>query len=248
MALEKAIFGNVDWNDVDTVAPTFISFVDSVVSMESIMDLPSNVAFEIVDILKDKMLGNIYVNVAEARGIGSTLWGWITYPFSWWSSNEDDKPITEQLVASTTYGPYDNIEVGKHNVTVWCNDQTCTTMKCDKHGCRNNTCNIYDTNLIGECREYHTDVQPEEPISSVSSTESVLKPIDDNKITEGLTNDEHSTKSPYTSTTETVEESTKNQNIAERPLQLEVVLSSSVTEKETTVYSNDEASALNKQT
>nr|XP_034832397.1 uncharacterized protein LOC117989182 [Maniola hyperantus] len=109
MALEQAIFGDVDWNDVDTVAPIFMSFVgkyirgvltfcsqslchsmncakkichhrictpdnrfnqkghcsgnnetDSVAAMESIMDLPSNIGFEIVDILKDKMLGKLY--------------------------------------------------------------------------------------------------------------------------------------------------------------------------------------------
>lgn len=33
---------------------------DSIASMESIMDLPSNVAFEIVDILQNKMLGKIF--------------------------------------------------------------------------------------------------------------------------------------------------------------------------------------------
>ncbi|XP_045772797.1 uncharacterized protein LOC123872523 [Maniola jurtina] len=109
VALEQAIFGDVDWNDVDTVAPIFMSFVgkyirgiltfcsqslchsmncakkiclhrictpdnrfnqrghcsgnnetDSVAAMESIMDLPSNIGFQIVDILKDKMLGKLY--------------------------------------------------------------------------------------------------------------------------------------------------------------------------------------------
>ncbi|XP_022837769.1 uncharacterized protein LOC111364957 [Spodoptera litura] len=107
--LEQAIFGNVDWDDVETVAPAFMSFVgkyirgvltfcsqkvchsmkcanktclhrvcrpsdrlnnrghcagtnstDSLASMESIMDLPSNIAFEIVDILQNKMLGKIF--------------------------------------------------------------------------------------------------------------------------------------------------------------------------------------------
>ncbi|KAI5637270.1 hypothetical protein NE865_10000 [Phthorimaea operculella] len=111
-ALEKAIFGDVNWDDVDTVAPVFLSFVgkylngaltfcsqnvchsmkcsqktcvhrichptdrwnqrghcagsnktDSVASLESIMDLPSNVAFEIVDILQDKMLGKLFGKV-----------------------------------------------------------------------------------------------------------------------------------------------------------------------------------------
>ncbi|XP_075978312.1 uncharacterized protein LOC142977993 [Anticarsia gemmatalis] len=108
-ALEQAIFGEVDWDDIDAVAPAFMSFVgkyvrgiltfcsqqvchsmkcanktclhrvcapsdrlnnkghcagssktDSVASMESIMDLPSNIAFEIVDILQNKMLGKVF--------------------------------------------------------------------------------------------------------------------------------------------------------------------------------------------
>lgn len=145
-ALERAIFGDINWDDVDTVAPVFMSFVgkylrgvltfcsqnvchsmkcadktcvhrlcvpndrwnqrghcygsndtgkhisiiqtpilatkifythalkylfnlffllvtDSVASLESIMDLPSNVAFEIVDILQDKMLGKLFGKV-----------------------------------------------------------------------------------------------------------------------------------------------------------------------------------------
>ncbi|CAG9786812.1 unnamed protein product [Diatraea saccharalis] len=304
MALEKAIFGNIDWNDIDTIAPTFISFVgkyvhgiltfcsdtichsmkcanatcvhrtctpelrfnhighcsgcntsDSVVSMESIMDLPSNVVFEIVDILKEKLLGKLYVQLAlskptensvtEGRGIGSTLWGWITYPFSWWSSNDNDQPINEQLVASTTYGPYDNIEVGRHNVTVWCNDQTCTTMKCDKIGCRNNTCNIYDTDLTGECRGYHTEVDPEKPID-VSPSEPALKPLDDNVITENTTkrdNTQPQSTEPQKVTVMTTpsgeQDIKKNQNTAETPIELEAMLSSSVTEKETSAINND---------
>ncbi|XP_047991213.1 uncharacterized protein LOC125230188 [Leguminivora glycinivorella] len=108
-ALEEAIFGKVDWNDVDTVAPAFLSFMgkyirgalsfcsdsichsmkcaemmcvhrtcaptdrtnnrghcagsnttDSVASMESIMDLPSTLALETVDILQQKMLGKLF--------------------------------------------------------------------------------------------------------------------------------------------------------------------------------------------
>lgn len=31
--------------------------------MESVMDLPSNITFEVVDILQDKMLGNLYGKV-----------------------------------------------------------------------------------------------------------------------------------------------------------------------------------------
>ncbi|KPJ08533.1 hypothetical protein RR48_12286 [Papilio machaon] len=109
MALEHAIFGNVDWNDVDTIAPVFLSFMgkyirgiltfcsqktchsmkcvdkscihricspenrfnhrghcngsnrtDSVATLETVMDLPSNLALEIVDILQDKMLGKVF--------------------------------------------------------------------------------------------------------------------------------------------------------------------------------------------
>ncbi|XP_045483859.1 probable serine/threonine-protein kinase DDB_G0286465 [Pieris rapae] len=118
IALERAIFGEVDWNDVDTVAPVFISFVgkyihgvltfcsdsvchsmkcanktcvhrncnienrynkmghclgnnstDSVAKMESIMDLPSNLALEIVDILQDKMLGKMFGKITICIGI-----------------------------------------------------------------------------------------------------------------------------------------------------------------------------------
>ncbi|XP_045518049.1 putative uncharacterized protein DDB_G0277255 [Pieris brassicae] len=117
IALERAIFGEVDWNDVDTIAPVFISFVgkyihgvltfcsdsvchsmkcankrcvhrncdtenrynkmghclgnnstDSVAKMESIMDLPSNLALEIVDILQDKMLGKMYGKITICIG------------------------------------------------------------------------------------------------------------------------------------------------------------------------------------
>ncbi|XP_073956745.1 uncharacterized protein [Choristoneura fumiferana] len=111
-ALEQAIFGDVDWDDVGTVAPVFMSFMgkyirgvltfcsesichsmkcadkncvhricapsdrlnnkghctgsnstDSVASMEAILDLPSNVALEIVDILQDKLLGKLFGKV-----------------------------------------------------------------------------------------------------------------------------------------------------------------------------------------
>ncbi|XP_050680011.1 uncharacterized protein LOC126975937 [Leptidea sinapis] len=104
VALEKAIFGEVNWDDMDTIAPVFMSFVgkyvrgmltfcsekkchsmkcadkscvhrichpehrfnnrghclgsnrtDSTATMGSIVDLPSNLAFEIVDILQDKL-------------------------------------------------------------------------------------------------------------------------------------------------------------------------------------------------
>ncbi|XP_045498324.1 integrator complex subunit 1 homolog [Colias croceus] len=109
VALEKAIFGEVNWNDMDTVVPVFISFfgkyvrgvltfcsdtichsmkcadkiclhrkcdpinrynnkghcvgtnsTDSTAKMESTMDLPSNVAFEIVDILNEKLNAKMF--------------------------------------------------------------------------------------------------------------------------------------------------------------------------------------------
>lgn len=46
----------------ETISKILMLFfvTDSVASLESIMDLPSNVAFEIVDILQDKMLGKLF--------------------------------------------------------------------------------------------------------------------------------------------------------------------------------------------
>jgi hypothetical protein len=150
---------------------------------------------------------------------------------------------------------FDNIEIGKHNVTIWCNDQTCTTMKCDKYGCRNNTCNIYDTDLTGECREYHINFNPEEPsppelIISVSNPqdhnhiteepvqEGTQKPestvvttkesnkIDSIKLIENLT-----TMAPLTSKIiDNIDNENKDNNVAARPLELEAVLSSTVTD------------------
>lgn len=157
--------------------------------------------------------------LGEARGVGSTLWGWITYPFSWWSSG-DQAPVNDQLIGSTTYGPYDTISLGNNNVTVWCNDQTCTTMKCDPSGCSNITCNIYDTNMSGECRVYNMFAKPEEPIPTkpAESTDPTLQ----DKVTEG--------SKPEIASVIPVPSTTQKEPIDEHPLELEAVLSSTVTE------------------
>ncbi|XP_014367200.2 uncharacterized protein LOC106717796 [Papilio machaon] len=146
-----------------------------------------------------------YVN--EGRGIGSTLWGWITYPFTWWNSSS-----TENEIETTTsvFTHDNNIEIAKHNVTVWCNDQTCTTMKCDKDGCNNVTCNIYDTDMSGMCREY--TIKPEE--------------IPTNKPITQVTEEQ---KTTVVTTVETSSlPSITNAGVEERPLELEAVLSSTV--------------------
>lgn len=151
-------------------------------------------------------------NVVESRGIGSTIWDWITYPFSWWSSNPiETPPESEQLVGIVSNH---DIEIGKHNVTVWCNDQTCTTMRCDKYGCVNVTCNIYDTDLNGECRKYNTSSQEEQP--TVPSEPE--KPVAE----------ETSSKIPVTTEESVIENDHSNDD---RPLELEVLMSSTVTEK-----------------
>ncbi|KAJ2949181.1 hypothetical protein O0L34_g6123 [Tuta absoluta] len=152
--------------------------------------------------------------LTEGRGIGSTLWGWISYPFSWWSS--EPAPVNDQLIGPPTYGPFDNIEIAKRNVTVWCNDQTCTTMKCDKFGCKNVTCNIYDTDMRGECREYNTDLKPEEP-APPKPTQAVVT----------VSTPASTVSTAATSTTVTSEQPSPAE---EHPLELEAVLSSTVTE------------------
>lgn len=94
-------------------------------------------------------------------------------------------------------------------------------MKCDKYGCKNVTCNIYDTDLRGECREYNTIVKPEEAVPSKPPT--VTEPTLQDKIL-------NITKAPELSLS-TVNETNINQAVEERPLELEAVLSSTVTEK-----------------
>lgn len=154
-------------------------------------------------------------DASQTRGIGYTVWGWITYPFSWWSSESDDLSTKDggHTTMSTTHGPYDNIEIGRRNVTVWCNEQTCTTMRCDKTGCYNMTCNIYDTDLMGECRIYNT----------ITSTAVNLKPIE--HFTQSTIEEKSETTSvkPISTTVQT--ESIK----VEQPLELEAVMSSTIT-------------------
>ncbi|XP_050680032.1 uncharacterized protein LOC126975949 [Leptidea sinapis] len=161
-------------------------------------------------------------NLNEGRGVASTLWGWISYPFTWWSYGAPDFDLGDPSTGSPTNEPF-NIEIGKHNVTVWCNDQTCTTMRCDKFGCSNVTCNIYDTDLTGECRSYNTLPKPDDNIAS-QSTEALPKPEQGNnnetndKVPEGTVNEPSSAQED------------KDHHIDEKPLQLEAVLSSTVTE------------------
>ena len=100
----------------------------------------------------------------------SSIWGWITYPYYWWSSEETEQPVTEQLLGSPTNNPNDIVDIRSHNVTIWCNDQTCTTMKCDKTQCRNISCSIYDTDYKGECREYNNVTDSEKN----KTTETIL--------------------------------------------------------------------------
>ncbi|XP_028162933.1 uncharacterized protein LOC114354646 [Ostrinia furnacalis] len=152
--------------------------------------------------------------LTQGRGIvssiGSTLWEYIKYPFTWWSSGEQEPtPITDQLVASTTYGPNDSIELGKHNVTVWCNEQTCTTMKCNKDGCKNNTCSMYDTYQDGECREYTTIVDPDKPMTPLEPTtiSSLPQSHESTKFSPQVM--EQSTKSPAVATAINDENTTK---------------------------------------
>lgn len=139
----------------------------------------------------------------EGRGIMSTIWGWITYPFSWWSSEEQVEPSTEKLVASTTVNPNEVTEIGSNNVTIWCNDQTCTTMKCNKTVCRNVTCSIYDTDVRGECREYTTlpDIPDVQSVTTESSKTTISSSVNDKDV---------------------------NTATEEHPLELEAVLSSTV--------------------
>ncbi|CAB3227181.1 unnamed protein product [Arctia plantaginis] len=152
--------------------------------------------------------------LSEGRGIISTIWDWITYPFTWWSSTEPEKPVTEQLIGSTTANQNDVVETSNSNITVWCNDQTCTTMRCDKTGCKNVTCNVYDTNVKGECREYNILVEEEH---------AVLMPTD------------ATTKAPvHIETTEMLQASSekpstdKDNVVVEQPLELEAIISSTV--------------------
>lgn len=112
-------------------------------------------------------------DITNGPGVLSTIWGWLTYPYTWLASEKP--PIHEPFIASTSkYETPENIKIFTHNVTVWCNNQTCTTQKCQEFGCRNITCNIYDTDLMGECREYNIISTPEETVPNL--TEPAPKP------------------------------------------------------------------------
>lgn len=98
-------------------------------------------------------------------------------------------------------------------------------MKCDKNACKNTTCNIYDTDVNGRCREYNIGLKPEEPLepkpAEVGSTTSVQDKV---SVTVASTSASETTHAA-TTTTQTAT------SPAERPLELEAVLSSTVTEK-----------------
>ncbi|CAH2096095.1 unnamed protein product [Euphydryas editha] len=161
-------------------------------------------------------------NVIEGRGIGSTIWSWITYPFTWWSTDVTETlPEKDQLVDSDQINSQ---TIGSQDVIVQCNDQTCTTTKCDKVSCVNITCNIYDTDLTGQCRNYNTELKPEEPTTS-NFTDSVSKSPSQDKKTKATSS------APATSTTEMMQTLNNTSTTEGRPLELEAVLSSTVTEK-----------------
>ncbi|OWR46645.1 hypothetical protein KGM_207761 [Danaus plexippus plexippus] len=295
-ALEQAIFGDVNWNDVDTVAPVFMSFVGKyikgiltfcsdieghavyILPWRSInRDIPKIIDFatngniktkyipknqfinlkkfldnskressirrqeatnaslavtgirnfirdfaatvrpmQIVKILTYCKEGAELYNVVEGRGIGSTLWGWIAYPFTWWYGSTEPAPENDQLIGTVPVTVTKDVEIKPHNVTM-CNAQTCSTMTCDSNGCKELvTCNIYDTDLNGDCRTYNTVIPPEEP-TTVKSSSTVEKPQD-------ITTSQSSTTAPTTPIP------SDNQAIEERPLELEAVLSSTVPE------------------
>lgn len=99
------------------------------------------------------------------------------------------------------------------NITVWCNDQTCTTMRCDRAGCVNVTCNVYDTNVKGECREYN--ILPEEHAVLVATDATTKAPahIQTTEIQQA------SSENPSTD---------KDNVVVEQPLELEAIISSTV--------------------
>lgn len=155
-------------------------------------------------------------HLTEGRGIWSTIWGWITYPLTWWYTPAQP-PVSDTIVTSSTTIPYEVTEIGKPNITVLCNDQTCMTIKCDEYGCRNITCNIYDTDLSGVCREYIT-IKPEK---SPPPNKPISQPIDDSVV---------QTTSKVTTTSITTSLETDNNPVVdEQPLALEAILSSTVT-------------------
>lgn len=98
-------------------------------------------------------------------------------------------------------------------------------MNCDQDGCKNRTCNIYDTKVTGECREISTVIVPDEPVTSQSTTTSKLTvpQIEVHTIApEALP-----TKVPELDSIPMVAKDSNEQEV-ERPLELEAVLSSTV--------------------
>lgn len=94
-------------------------------------------------------------------------------------------------------------------------------MKCDKGGCTNLTCNIYDTDLNGECRVYNTIAKPDEPIT----TAPVQNPTTvDEKIKE-------TTSVQPAVTTVATNIKGENHQIEENPIELEAVMSSTISEQ-----------------
>ncbi|XP_023938505.2 uncharacterized protein LOC112046188 [Bicyclus anynana] len=175
--------------------------------------------------LVHESLSKPYSSSVEGRGVGSTLWGWISYPFTWWSSDVNEIPFeTGPGVGTNPFDGSNSVEIESYNVSLWCTDQTCTTIKCNRLGCKNITCNLYDTDMTGECRHYNTKVKPEEP-TTPRSTETSLKPQPEDQKSEN--------SSQPTVVPNTVISSTENYNTQvteDRPLELEAVLSSTVTE------------------
>lgn len=184
--------------------------------------------------------------VTEGRGIGTYIWSWITYPFYWWKSSETEQPVTEQLLGSTTNNPNEVVDIRSQEITIWCNDQICKTTKCDKTQCRNITCNIYDTNFKGECREYNITTDSDE-LAVRKTTETTPKEIVPSKPTEiyNVTSLANELTIPNTTKTtpkeiipskptETYNETSLSNNndnnptVQEHPLELEAALSSTV--------------------
>lgn len=154
----------------------------------------------------------------------SSIWGWITYPFSWWSAGETELPVSQQFVGSAIPNPTDIVDIRSRNVTVWCNDQTCTTMKCDKFECTNTTCNIYDTDFRGECKIYNILSGPKEYTDPQAKNVTIQR-----EITEAPS--KTSNKIEILSIIPNQEQPDNDQTTDGDALELEAVLSSSVNKR-----------------
>lgn len=112
----------------------------------------------------------------EGKGFVSSIWDWLTAPFaSWYAEEEEDIQKPEEIIPAVIVVP-STIEPAKEkekepeatnesraNEAVQeqkvaksnCNEHTCTTTYCLPDGtCVEKSCNIYDTNMKGECQEY----------------------------------------------------------------------------------------------